>query len=640
MKINIITGFILLFTFSNVFGQQFNYLRPQDGLYDGEINSIEQDESGLMWFATWSGLISYDGINFRSYQPEIGNPYSLPDKKIKKLFVDSKDNLWIITSRGLNLYDKENETFKTIGFDRRFSFLIDINYISEIDDNIIIHSLEGFYIYPLNKLNDPDYKAKKINIYDKQELIRFSSLSTALAGNLYLVTLQDNFRNSDVLVARLDTNNTGVYINVEKRISISDRVNSIEYVKPENNIYFATNNGIVAYSLKNNDFTRNIYFKGTVVRQIIYTSDYKLFCSTDNPELLYVDLHLGTAGRYIANPNRIGTLLNNNVHCLFEDFSGNLWIGHQGQGLSIKNLYLKEFNTFRRDPLDKNTLRSNIIMSFNGTNDEILIGCRTGGMNIIKKKFESVENPDYSVVTFRQPNGNRIGIWNIAKESETVFWIGTDNGLMKLVKSNGKWDFDYSEPPIYRGVVRKIFIDENRNLWCGTWRDGLLFIPALKNNPERKYYQYRMNPNNPESLTDNFIQCMTLDSKGRFWVGTVNGFNLLKSNYENLDLSGETEPQLEFKRYIAEKLTPGFLNNNEINCIFENYDGKMWIATQGGGINIFDPEKETFDYMTVADGLPGNDIQGILRDHMGKLWISTNKGLASYSHYKDDPEIK
>jgi signal transduction histidine kinase len=77
------------------------------------------------------------------------------------------------------------------------------------------------------------------------------------------------------------------------------------------------------------------------------------------------------------------------------------------------------------------------------------------------------------------------------------------------------------------------------------------------------------------------------------------------------------------------------LNTNEINCIFENKDGKIWLATQGGGINIMHPDSATFFHLTMDNGLPGNDVQGILADSSGKKWASTNRGIVSI-----DPEHK
>ena len=642
MKRVIVCVFTLIITLSAANSQQFRYLRPQDGLYDGEINSIGQDAAGKMWFATWSGLISYDGISFRLYRPEIGNPESLPDKKVKKLFIDSKDNLWVVTSRSLCRYNKEKDSFVTIEFERAFvNPVFDILSLSELNGDLIIHTAEGLFIYPLDKISDPEYKAASLKVTGEGEMVRFS-YSTSVAGNLYLVSDSRAPISSTVYKAVLDTNSTGMILDATKYFTVPDKVNDIVYVEPENNLYITTVNGVLVYSLIKDGFVKKRYFEGVDVRQALYATDHKLYCSTTTTELLYIDLHLGLTGKYIANPNQYGSLQYNNIHTLFEDFSGNLWIGHQGQGLSIKNLYLKEFYTYRKNPMDQKPLMSNTIMCFNGTNDEVLIGCRSGGLNVMKKNPGPNSKPAFDHVTFKQQNNNvafSVGIWNIAKESDSLFWVGTDIGLLKLIKNRGRWEFDQSEPPIYKGIARKIFIDDNSNIWCGTWTDGLIFIPALKNNPNRIIYRYMMNPNDKESLSDDFVQSILLDSKGRFWIGTVNGLNLLEGNYESHDLSGNVKPDLKFKRYIAEKSESSYLNNNEINCIFENYDGKIWLATQGGGINILDPDKDSFSHITTDDGLPSDDVLGILRDDVGDLWISTNKGLVSYNQYNTAPDL-
>jgi signal transduction histidine kinase/DNA-binding response OmpR family regulator len=148
-----------------------------------------------------------------------------------------------------------------------------------------------------------------------------------------------------------------------------------------------------------------------------------------------------------------------------------------------------------------------------------------------------------------------------------------------------------------------------------------------------------MNKSDPESLSDNEIISMLIDRKDRFWIGTTYGLNLLKGPYHNLDLSGDARPDIKFERIVAEHYDHNYLNNNEINCIFENFDGTIWLATQGGGINIFNPEIDSFSHITMKDNLPSNDVLGILRDEAGVLWMSTNNGLTTYNQYKDDPKI-
>lgn len=45
---------------------EFNTLTNRDGLSNGQVNCILQDNRGYMWFGTQSGLNRYDGFRFRT----------------------------------------------------------------------------------------------------------------------------------------------------------------------------------------------------------------------------------------------------------------------------------------------------------------------------------------------------------------------------------------------------------------------------------------------------------------------------------------------------------------------------------------------------------------------------------------------
>ena len=60
-----------------------------------------------------------------------------------------------------------------------------------------------------------------------------------------------------------------------------------------------------------------------------------------------------------------------------------------------------------------------------------------------------------------------------------------------------------------------------------------------------------------------------------------------------------------------------------------NSDGTVWLGTEGGGLNLYDPKKRKIlrSYKS-SDGLPSNDIYGLLADEHKRLWVSTGNGIA------------
>lgn len=641
-KLKLTTLFLFTFFIHDAvsFQADFRYIQPKDGLNDGEVNYIVQDKNGLMWFATWSGVISYDGYNFTQYRPELGNPSSLPDKKIKLLFIDSKNRLWIVTSKYLCRYVKETDSFITYGFENGAPTGMVITNLAEVDNNLIIHVVDGFYLLPFDKADKPDARAKRLELFNNgQRASNYYNESTTIDNTLILAANNYNEQNSTVFSGNLRNKGDNTIIDIVKLVDLPVQTNAITFTENQNRIYFGTSNGIYIYSRKNNQLLSKTYFSGQDIQQVVQTSDNRIYCSAIAPVLMFIDLHTGKTGKYVSNPYQYGTLLNNKIHTLSEDFSGNLWVGHQGQGISILNLHQKEFYTFRHDPFNSNSLTSNKVMCFSGTDEEIFIGLRTGGLNYMKKRFNKSMEPDFERIHLNSNNPNYFnnGVWDIEKQSNDIFWVGSDAGLLKLQRVNGSWKLEtFSNANILNRTIRKVFVDDNDNIWCAAFDEGLIFIPNPKENTDKIFYQYKADLTNKQTLSDNIILTIDLDSKGRFWVGTVNGLNVLKTKYHNIDLSGKTKPELKFNQFVAVQKDSGYLNNNEINCVFENFDGKIWIATQGGGINILDPETGLFSHITVDDGLPSNDVLGILPDKMGSLWISTTKGLVSFNQHKAD----
>lgn len=615
----------------------FRHISTEDGLPSGEINSFAQDNTGNMWFATWSGLIRYDGFRFTNFRPELGNEFSLPSKKVGILLVDSHGYFWIVVEHNLCRYDQRTGKFYTIPFDCDREEDLIISSLAEYDGYLFAQSNKGLYAIPItDEISTEKVSVIPVKLNDKNLSTYFNMISVTNDRLLLINTVDSS--HSRMFFATLKNENGTPFIFIEHVID-TEYINSVEYVRRENALYIALLSGVSRFSLAAYSFDKNKFLADKSIRRMIYASNNYLYCASSGANLYYVDLHTGKSGEFAVSSNDPTSLFNSNILSLFEDFSGNLWIGHQGQGISILNLNVKEFHTYRKRPGEEKQLTSNAVMCFGSTQNEAFIGCRTGGLNMLKRSQIDEENAEFEVIPLYGHQGkiNSFGaIWDIKRESDSIFWVATDAGLCKLSRIGSEWKFmQYGEDPIFRGSYRSIMIDPNKNLWCGTMRNGIVLIPR-SGIKEGLFYHYRYDLQDTSSISNNVILTFLLDSKNRLWVGTNNGLNLLDGRYDNLDLSGKVKPEVHFRRYVAERPTKNYLNNNEINSIYENYDGAIWVATQGGGINVYRPDDDDFSHITMEQGLPSNDVLGILSDDLGNLWISTSRGLVSYNQHIDN----
>ena len=69
------------------------------GLPHNSIRDIAQTPDGFLWFATWEGLVRYDGLEFTVFDRSTSQP-ALPDNGVGALYVDGDGALWSSDSRG------------------------------------------------------------------------------------------------------------------------------------------------------------------------------------------------------------------------------------------------------------------------------------------------------------------------------------------------------------------------------------------------------------------------------------------------------------------------------------------------------------------------------------------------------------
>lgn len=79
-------------------------------LFTNEVYHVHQDSQGYLWFGTTSSLHRWDGHRLQTFRSDGNRPHLMPDNSVRKI-ADTSSFLWIVTRKGLVLYDKSDGHF-------------------------------------------------------------------------------------------------------------------------------------------------------------------------------------------------------------------------------------------------------------------------------------------------------------------------------------------------------------------------------------------------------------------------------------------------------------------------------------------------------------------------------------------------
>ena len=191
-----------------------------------------------------------------------------------------------------------------------------------------------------------------------------------------------------------------------------------------------------------------------------------------------------------------------------------------------------------------------------------------------------------------------------------IFFSVTQNGAAQ--NENLRFEHVEIEEGLANATVTSILQDRKGFLWVGT-NEGLYKYDGYS------FTEYRYDPFDPNSLSQNFIYTIFEDKAGAIWTSSIEG--LCK-----FDRSTE-----KFTRY---KPSPGAIfSNPNISSINEDTDGMMWVGSTTGELCRFDKKTGKFLEGSFDLRLPGDSaanlgiINCIYKDRSGILWVGNSTGL-------------
>ena len=310
-------------------------------------------------------------------------------------------------------------------------------------------------------------------------------------------------------------------------------------------------------------------------------------------------------------------LSQNNVLNVLQDSRGFMWFGTR-DGLNKYDGY--RIIIYRSDPKNKGSISNNFISDIiEDHKGYIWVATRGGGLNRYDRSTDQF-------TTFRKDGGDgplpSDVITSIVEDDAGHLWIGTeDQGVIYFLPDSNKF-YQYKhkdEDPASLGCdyIRDVFIDSKRNVWLGTYGNGLDLLD--KNSGAFIHFSHKKE--DPSSICGNKLLTMYEDSRHRLWIGTDGG------GLDRMDVPGPQGGFLHFRH------TPGDtrgLSGNVVYGMGEDHQHKLWIGLENAGVNIYNPNTNTFQHYLHDDidptSLSNNSIHTAYMDKIGNMWLGTFAG--------------
>lgn len=327
---------------------------------------------------------------------------------------------------------------------------------------------------------------------------------------------------------------------------------------------------------------------------------------------------------YIHDPDNRSTPSSNLVEQILEQPKGYLWIG--------TNIGVDRINkaTGQVEHFDEPTpFSGSLVEGFSLDPDgRLIIANGLKGLyrvnqtqspqlvNDFTQLFYGLESP-YTSLEYR--------IRHIITDQDNVLWIGTVNGLYQSDFDRGVVNHYYHTPEQTGALsfnhINTIFKGQLGFLWVGTYGGG---INRMDPNPS-PFEFHTHHPYQKESISNSQVRTLLEYEPGVLWVGTLGG-GLDKLEFDQ-QLGWVKSSQYQF-----EPGNPNTLLSNDLITIIKDQGGKIWIGTNGAGLNCLDPAT---GQMKAYVHIPGNSnsishnrIWGLCEDRKGHIWIGThNHGL-------------
>lgn len=397
-------------------------------------------------------------------------------------------------------------------------------------------------------------------------------------------------------------------------------------------LWFATEEGLNKFDgtrfityLKNEDLTRQGITGNELNCLLDDPQDSILWIGTQRAGLNAYDYVNNTFLCYRHDDENPESLITDDVTKIVAATDGNLWITTYWRGVDYFDKKAGKFIHYNTQTVP-GLASDNIWSVVDGGDGKLYMGHVHHGFSVLSLKDKKVKNFMYDPEDPVSLPGN--GVTCIYKDLSGNIWLGTDRGLALFnPEAENFIHFHHSEDGVPHTVFDIRQFDGNK-LWIAMEFRGIAILDLTQRmflSPDQVRFQYIKEGDDEYSLSNSTVRCLFQDSFKNVWAGMWGGgINFLshESSYFNV------------YSYSPIQHSGSSLNNKTASSVCVARDGKLWIGTDGGGINVFDKGKRVAVYKEETGDLTDNSIQAALCDSEGNLWFGSFMGGVDFYDVK------
>lgn len=262
-----------------------------------------------------------------------------------------------------------------------------------------------------------------------------------------------------------------------------------------------------------------------------------------------------------------------------------------------------------------------VIKLYQDRNQNILIGC-TSDFFLLNTKKETLTRLTKGTQTDPQSGFNYVR--SIVQDKDNSYWIAADNFIYNLTKINPEQNIktlNISSAGLTRysigegQVPTSLLVDHKNNILVGTDKEIYRIIRETKNSI--RFSLMDTNENDPEFYGySKTIRDIFEDRVGVIWTAQdyygITRFNLNSSQFNS------------YKSLIIKNF-----KSTDINPVYKDRNGNLWIGTYGGGLYKISADKKTVSQFNMFR--QKNNIVCLKEISDGLFWIGTDRGLVEFN---------